>query len=240
CPAIAPRAAASFSELEVFVAKIGRRDAVLAHQGLHALQQAAWAAEADLQLRRTRIANDGTETLQEVRTRRTVRYRNELRAATFGDLAQTLGARKLAPRRKEIKERHVLQPRLVLVVQPRDERRDAGASGDPSLSFCSGLAGKASERCIDGRMHARAHRPDQAMSVVAEVSDHEMNVAVLVLRARDREWVRLAQRVFFHRDERELPGRECDRILHGLELEMQRCRARRCAYDAVLRVMSKE
>src|SRR5690606_32827876 len=182
--------------------------------------------------------NDAIELLAELRARWALAHGNERRAAALGELRQGLRARKLAPRREEIEQCHVLEVARLVVHEPGNERRDADASGDPYLA-ARGFTLEAAVRPVKLGVHARRGPRDQLAGVVAERTNQQMRSAVVRI-GRDGEGVRLAQAVLFHAEEPELPCFERQRPCDRLELEVYRLRAGRYGGDAVMTMASQE
>src|SRR5690606_35827827 len=91
-------------------------------------------------------------------------------------------------------------------LEPRQERRDADAAGDPDLLRLAIAARdvEAAVRTLDAHFLARAQAPREAVGVVAECLDLEAHGAVAAVGAGDRE--RVSALVGVEGDERELPG----------------------------------
>src|SRR5690606_1187763 len=179
-------------ELEVFVVKIGRRYAVLAHRLLYAFQKSLRAAEADTHSSGPRFLHDLLETSFELWAHRTVRHRNELRTARMRELAYKIRTREFPTRREEVKQRDALERAAAFVLEPRDEGRDTDAPRNPDFASPLAVSTEPAERCIHRRMHAGRRVLDEPARVVAELPNDEVHVARFVRGVRDRERVGLA------------------------------------------------
>src|SRR5690606_15674211 len=136
-------------------------------------------------------------------------------------VGKDLAVRKFATGREEVEQRDLVESGSGLVRQPADEWGDPDTSADPHLLLSVRRSLKSTVRRVNVSVHANPGVTDQFLCVVAQAPDDEVDVAVGLASACDRERVRLAQAVLFHPDKGELAGYEPHRIHHGRHFQMQ-------------------